>query len=284
MWRRWKISSMSPTQDYSREDLFKQEYPMTDNEAFLSTGRPIFDPETLEWYEQAICMKPIKRGELVGYNPPYIQESPLGELRIYKEPESNHQYVIGGDTASEGDYSALVVLDRNTMEQVALWWGHIDEFELANVAYKLGTYYNEALIGIERNNMGVAVVKKLDELGYKNQYRMEVLDELGMKVKDKLGWETNTRTRPILISDLNQVVFERQLIIRSSDIIGEMKSFVKGPSGKPEAQAGTHDDLVIATGIAYQMYKSVPARIEPEDIYVRNYKPNTTLGSLKGSK
>ena len=56
------------------------------------------------------------------------------------------------------------------MEQVALWWGHIDEFELANVAYKLGTYYNEALIGIERNNMGVAVVKKLDELGYKNQY------------------------------------------------------------------------------------------------------------------
>jgi len=221
---------------------------------------------------------------LVGYNPPYIQESPLGELRIYKEPESNHQYVIGGDTASEGDYSALVVLDRNTMEQVALWWGHIDEFELANVAYKLGTYYNEALIGIERNNMGVAVVKKLDELGYRNQYRMEVLDELGMKVKDKLGWETNTRTRPILISDLNQVVFERQLIIRSSDIIGEMKSFVKGPSGKPEAQAGTHDDLVIATGIAYQMYKSVPARIEPEDIYVRNYKPNTTLGSLKGSK
>ena len=284
MWRRWKISSMSPTQDYSREDLFKQEYPMTDNEAFLSTGRPIFDPETLEWYEQAICMKPIKRGELVGYNPPYVQESPLGELRIYKEPESNHQYVIGGDTASEGDYSALVVLDRNTMEQVALWWGHIDEFELANVAYKLGTYYNEALIGIERNNMGVAVVKKLDELGYRNQYRMEVLDELGMKVKDKLGWETNTRTRPILISDLNQVVFERQLIIRSSDIIGEMKSFVKGPSGKPEAQAGTHDDLVIATGIAYQMYKSVPARIEPEDIYVRNYKPNTTLGSLKGSK
>ena len=132
--------------------------------------------------------------------------------------------------------------------------------------------------------MGVAVVKKLDELGYKNQYRMEVLDELGMKVKDKLGWETNTRTRPILISDLNQVVFERQLIIRSSDIIGEMKSFVEGPSGKPEAQAGTHDDLVIATGIAYQMYKSVPARIEPEDIYVRNYKPNTTLGSLKDSK
>ena len=61
MWRRWKISSMSPTQDYSREDLFKQEYPMTDNEAFLSTGRPIFDPETLEWYEQAICMKPIKK-------------------------------------------------------------------------------------------------------------------------------------------------------------------------------------------------------------------------------
>lgn len=279
-WRQWKINSMQPTQDYTREDLFKQEYPATDTEAFLSTGRPIFDPETLEWYDQAICIEPLKRGELIGWNPPYVQEKNLGELRIYKEPEDGHNYVIGGDTAEEGDYSALVVLDRETMEQVALWWGHIDEFELANVAFRLGTYYNTALIGIERNNMGVAVVKKLDELGYKNQYRMEVIDELGNKIRDKLGWETNSRTRPILISDLNQVVTERKMIIRSREIIGEMKSFVKNSKGKPEAQLGTHDDLVIATGVAYQMYKSVPNKIGSGDIYIRKYKPNTTLNNF----
>lgn len=280
VWRKWKIHSMQPTQDYTREDLFKQEYPMTDVEAFLSSGRPIFDPTTLEWYEQSLVMEPIKRGNLIGWNPPYIQEESLGELRIYKEPESSHDYVIGGDTATEGDYSALFVIDRTVCEQVALWWGHIDEFELAQVAYRLGTYYNTALVGIERNNMGVAVVKKLDELGYKNQYRMEVLDELGIKIKDKLGWETNSKTRPILISDLNQVVTERKLIIRSSEVIGEMKSFVKNKRGKAEAQTGTHDDLVIAAGVAYQMYKNMPDPIGIDDIYIRKYRPNTTLNNL----
>ena len=128
--------------------------------------------------------------------------------------------------------------------------------------------------------MGVAVVKKLDELGYKNQYRMEVIDELGNKIRDKLGWETNSRTRPILISDLNQVVTERKMIIRSREIIGEMKSFVKNSKGKPEAQLGTHDDLVIATGVAYQMYKSVPNKIGSGDIYIRKYKRNTTLNNF----
>lgn len=279
-WRQWKIQSMQPTQDYTREDLFKQEFPMTDTEAFLSSGRPIFDPETLEWYEQFVCIPPLKRGELIGWDPPYVQEKPLGELRIYKEPEKDHQYVIGGDTATEGDYSVLTVLDRTALEQVALWWGHIDEFQLANEAYKLGTYYNTALIGIERNNMGVAVVKKLDELGYKNQYRMEVLDELGMKIKDKLGWETNSKTRPIMISDLNQVTTERKILIRSSECIGEMRSFVKNTKGKAEAQIGTHDDLVIALGIAYQMYKNMPNSISSEDIYVRDYRPNTTLNNF----
>lgn len=279
-WRQWKINSMQPTQDYSREDLFKQEYPMSDIESFLSTGRPIFDPETLEWYEQALCMEPIKRGELIGWNPPYIQEKNFGELRLYKEPIHGHKYAIGGDTASEGDYSVLTVIDRSTLEQVALWWGHSDEFELAQEAYKLGMYYNEALIGIERNNMGVAVVKKLDELGYKNQYRMEVLDETGYKVKDKLGWETNAKTRPIMISDLNQVVTERKIIIRSKECIGEMRSFIKSTKGKPEAQIGTHDDLVIALAIAYQMYKSMPNSVGSETVYVRKYKPNTTLNNF----
>jgi len=279
-WRQWKIQSMQPTQDYTREDLFKQEFPMTDTEAFLSSGRPIFDPTTLEWYEQTLCIEPIKRGELIGWDPPYLQEKQFGELRLFKEPEQGHTYVIGGDTATEGDYSVLTVLDRQTLEQVALWWGHCDEFELAQQAFRLGMYYNTALIGIERNNMGVAVVKKLDELGYKNQYRMEVLDEMGIKVKDKLGWETNGKTRPIMISDLNQVATERKIIIRSKDTVGEMRSFVKNTKGRPEAQQGTHDDLVIALAIAYQMYKSVPENIGSGDIYVRKYKPNTTLNNF----
>lgn len=279
-WRRWKINSMQATQDYSKEDLFKQEFPSNDLEAFLSTGRPIFDPKTLEWYKNVCVQRPLVKGTLEGWNPPKFQENEFGELRIYKHPEKDHKYVIGGDVAEEGDYSALIVLDRNTMEQVAMWYGHIDEFMMAQQAYKLGTLYNNALIGIERNNMGVAVVMKLDELGYRNQYRMETLDDIGKKVRDKLGWETNTRTRPILISDLNQAFYERKLMIRSEEVVAEMGSFVRNTSGKPEAQEGTHDDLVMAMGIAVQMYQHMPEPVADDEVVVRDYRPYTSANKL----
>jgi hypothetical protein len=275
-WRRWKITSMQATQDYSREDLFKQEFPSNDLEAFLSTGRPIFDPKTVEWYKTVCVQKPLFRGTLEGWNPPKFIENEYGELRIFKHPDKNHQYVIGGDVAEEGDYSVLVVIDRNTFEQVAMWYGHIDEFAMAQQAHKLGTYYNDALIGIERNNMGVAVVIKLDELGYKNQYRMEILDEIGRKVKDKLGWTTDSKTRPIMISDLNQVLYERKLIIRSEEIVSEVSSFVRNTKGKPEAQEGTHDDCVMATAIAVQMYSHIPEAVADNEVVVRDYRPYTS--------
>lgn len=279
-WRRWKISSMQPTQEYSREDLFKQEYPISDVEAFLSTGRPIFDPKILEWYRGVHMCKPLIRGALEGWNPPYLVPDEYGELRVYKEVEPGGVYVIGGDVAQGGDYSELCVLSRKDLEQVATWSGHIDEFELARVVFKLGTYYNDALVGIERNNMGIAVVKKLDELGYRNQYMMHSIEDSIEKNQKKLGWETNVRTRPILIGDLNQVVSERQIVIHDERTLSQMASFVKNDKGKPVAQVGAYDDSVIAIGIAYQMYKHIPDPIADDDVVVRDYRPNTSANNF----
>lgn len=275
-WRRWKITSMQPTQEYSREDLFRQEFPISDSEAFLSTGRPVFDPKTLEWYRGVHMCKPVLRGQLEGWNPPYLIPNEYGELKIYKEANTEDNYVIGGDVAEEGDYSELCVLSRKDLEQVATWSGHIDEFELARVVFKLGTYYNNALVGIERNNMGIAVVKKLDELEYRNQYVMHTVEDQFVRSKGKLGWETNTKTRPIMLGDLNQVFAEKQIIIHDERTLSQMGSFVKNDKGKPVAQIGTYDDSVIAIAIAYQMYKHMPAPVADDEVVVRDYRPNTS--------
>jgi len=283
-WRRWKLRTMQPTQDYTREDLFKQEYPISDIEAFLSTGRPVFDPKTLEWYRAVHMCKPILVGTLEGWDPPYLVPNEYGELKIFKDVDPTDTYVIGGDVAVEGDYSELTVLSRKDLEQVAQWSGRVDEFELANIAFKLGTYYNEALVGIERNNMGIAVVKKLDELGYRNQYMMHTVEDKLVKSKKKIGWETNTRTRPILIGDFNQVFAQRQIVIHDERVIGQMASFVKNDAGKAVAQVGAYDDCVISMGIAYQMYKHVPDPIADDEVVVRNYRPNTSAYNLINKK
>jgi hypothetical protein len=275
---------MQPTQDYSREDLFRQEYPISDTEAFLSTGRPVFDPKTLEWYRAVHMCKPILKGTMEGWNPPYFVSNEFGELKVFKDREAGDTYVIGGDVATEGDYSELTVLSRKNMEQVAQWSGRVDEFELANIVFKLGTYYNDALVGVERNNMGIAVVKKLDELGYKNQYVMHTVEDRFQKSKQKLGWETNTRTRPILLGDLNQVFSLRQLIIHDERTISQMASFVKNDVGKAVAQVGAFDDCVISIGIAYQMYKHIPEPIADDEVVVRKYRPNTSAYNLSSKK
>lgn len=283
-WRHWKIASMQPTQDYSREDLFRQEYPISDGEAFLSTGRPVFDPKILEWYRGVHMQEPVLVGQLEGWNPPYLVPNGYGELKVYKDVVNEGVYVIGGDVAQEGDYSELCVLNRQTLEQVATWSGHIDEFELARIAFKLGTYYNNALIGIERNNMGIAVVKKLDELGYKNQYTMHTVEDRLVKDRRKLGWETNTRTRPIMIGDLNQVFSQKQIVIHDKRTLDQMGSFVKNEQGKPEAQVGSYDDSVVAIAIAYQMYKHIPDAIADDEVVVRDYRPRTSAYNLSAKK
>lgn len=279
-WRNWKIRTIQPTQDYTREDLFRQEYPISDNEAFLSTGRPVFDPKTIEWYRDVHISEPILVGSLEGWNPPYLVENDYGELKVYADRVDGEQYVIGGDVAVEGDYSELCVLSRKSLEQVAQWSGRVDEFELANIAMRLGTYYNDALVGIEKNNMGIAVVKKLDELGYKNQYTMHAVEEKFAKSRKKIGWETNSKTRPILLGDLNQVFSERKIVIRDGRTLEQMASFVKNERGRAEAQVGTYDDCVIAIGIAYQMYKHIPEPVADDEVVVRDYRPSTSAYNL----
>jgi len=106
-----------------------------------------------------------------------------------------------------------------------------------------------------------------------------VEDQFSKSTK-KLGWETNVRTRPILIGDLNQVVSEKQIIIHDERTLGQMASFVKNDKGKPVAQIGAYDDSVIAIGIAYQMYKHIPDPVADDDVVVRDYRPNTSANNF----
>lgn len=66
--RRWKVSSYSPEElknGISPIKLFQQEYPITPEEAFLSSGRPFFDMDALLYYEKKATL-PIKTGSLGG--------------------------------------------------------------------------------------------------------------------------------------------------------------------------------------------------------------------------
>lgn len=226
------------------------------------TGKTVFNGKDLmQRYNNA--PNPLHVGQFIidydqqikGY---YFSDNDDGVITIYKEPEPNKPYVIGGDTAGEGsDSCTLQVLDNTTGDQVAMLKGaDIAEDVYAHQTYCLGMYYNAALIALE-TNFSTYPTRELERLKYPHQYVRETIDNFTHQPRLSYGFQTNSKTRPIIISNLVQVVRDDINIINDRPTLEEMMTFIRNPdSYKPEAEDGAHDDLVMALAIAHHVRNS----------------------------
>ena len=112
---------------------------------------------------------------------------------------------------------------------------------------------------------------------YPNIYIWEVFDERGKVMTRKLGWETNTRTRPLMIDTLSALIREEQIIFNSVSFIRESLGFVKNSLGKPEAAPGSHDDRVMAMAVAVMMHTSQYSG-KPTSVSVNETEYDMSLG------
>lgn len=281
-WRRWKIAEMPQTPDRSKEDMFKQEYPANDLEAFLMTGTPVFNAKKVmdrkeklqELYKK---QKPIRgnflyqvrndTSRIIDGSIKFVPDE-RGWITIYEAPQPGYPYVIGGDIAEGGkDFSCGQVLNNVTGNQAATWHGHIDTDLYAMQMYCLGKYYHMALISIEVN-FDMHPVKKLEvDLRYMRQYKREIIDEISGEKQHKFGFRTTTITRPVIIAELVTIVRENIELINDLTTLDEMLSFVRNKDGKPEALAGKHDDTIMALAIAHQArgQQSMTVQINQDD-------------------
>ena len=274
-WRRKTID----TQCQGDLLLFNQEYPVTEESAFISSGRSVFDLNVLnrmqlrvnENYEfkppelYRVPVNEFSHRRVEGYADRtmkyYLDPDDLGELEIWTHPVVDREYRIGCDV-SEGievsnrdtDFSVICVIDAETLEQCAMWRGKIDPDLLGWVCCSIGRYYNEAMLGVERNNHGLTTLTSLRNIHqYPNLYFEKVLDERTQRKQKKIGWNTTLKSKPVLVNNLRELIREEDIEIKSKDLIHELCSFVHHPDGKMGAQAGNHDDSVIALGISIMM-------------------------------
>ena len=253
-WRRWCIKNNCS----GDIEQFKQEYPITPEEAFISTGYCYFNKEiVINRINKLQDKKPLRTGffsyQLNGNDISDItwEDDEKGYIKLYKYVEEGHPYVEGGDTAGEGsDRFTGQVIDNSNGEQVATLKKDLDEDEYARQMYCLGMYYNEALIGIE-NNYSTYPTKKLKEYNYPNIYLRELEDNISEKVQDKYGFVTNKATRPIILSILKEVFRDNIWWINDIDTLREALVFIVNEKGRPEAQSGEHDDLIMGLAITY---------------------------------
>jgi hypothetical protein len=277
-WRRKKIGT-------SGLELFKQEYPASPEEAFLSTGRPIFDTESLNKRLQVAKAKaPLKRmvveeafDKKTGKPLPLrvLRDDPRGELLIYHERSDTESYTIGADVGmgirggvkgrKDGDSSVAQVLDSK-MRQVAVWRGicHPDVF--AKVLVALGYHFNTATIAPERNNHGLVTCVALRDSDYPYIYTDQVEGTLEPE-KDtiNIGFFTSERTKPLIIDKLRELDREGGIEINDPTTLQEMMTFVVTENGKMEAEGGTHDDCVMSLAIATYVHEGRWSAVEVTD-------------------
>ena len=261
-WRRWCIKNKCD----GDVELFHQEYPLNDDEAFLYAGEAAFSGEKLRWYFNNM----VEAGTKGHLEENKFIEGKRGHLEIFKMPESGHKYVIGADAAEgleKGDWSAGEVYDIETLDQVAELRGKLAPDIFGKKLDKLGYFYNHSFIGVEAKQYGWAVLNELINLKYRKLYYRKTWDERKRKKTKKLGWYTTEKSRPIMIDTLRKLSSKFQLPVRSQTSLSECTTFVNN-NGKLQASSGCHDDTVIASSIAMMIRKYNPIWAEEKPIVI----------------
>jgi hypothetical protein len=264
MFRRRKIA-------VNGREAFMQEYPSCADEAFLSSGRPVFNPEQIHAL-LAKAPEPLhKLARLPGTTA--FEKNVRGELSVYIERDPKELYYIGADVAMgqrNGDYSVAQVLDSQK-RQVAVWRGHIHPDAFADELYWLGMHFYEARIAVENNNHGILTAVRLGrDLSYPNVFTDISEGQLNDRDSITIGFQTNAKTKPLIIDRLRGSLREDELEINDKETLREMLQYIVTESGKMEAEEGCHDDCVMSLAICNHIHDGKFSPIEvTSDFYIK---------------
>jgi hypothetical protein len=268
-------------------NMMKQENPSSYEEAFISTGTPVFDNEKvqarIEYLRQRYKKNPPKRGRFTfEWNDPEIKdyikinsikfvEDKNGFVTIYEDVLPGYPYVIGGDTKGEGrDFYTGVVINNATGNRAATihnCWTNSKPYTWQ--MFCLGHYYNLALIGIEVN-FNTAPIEELERLHYPRQYTRRRYDDMTKEYQNKHGWKTDGNTRPLIIDKEIHLIEENIDLFNDITMLEECLTFIykEGKNGlRPDAMSGKHDDALFADMIGNEIrrHQSFEAEIYIEE-------------------
>tara|TARA_Y100000034_G_scaffold137039_1_gene219450 strand:+ start:18444 stop:20060 length:1617 start_codon:yes stop_codon:yes gene_type:complete len=249
----WRVHPEQDDKWFAKETRgFSQKKIDQEYEAkFIASGDTVVEPEDINYLE-AMVRLPIER---MGID---------RNLWIWEFPITGEDYIISADVArgDGSDCSTLHCLKVSSWEIVAEYKGKLPPEIHGRLLDEAGRMYNDALMVPENNSFGYTTIQKLIEANYPNLYiegnrgrRSSLLNSsLSVLVEENNipGFTTSVKTRPLILSKLEEVIRTRTLKCYSSRFVDELKSF-RWIKGKAKAQKGMNDDLVISMAIACWM-------------------------------
>ncbi len=272
-WRRKKMRDMEDP------SLFPQEFPATIEEAFLASGRMVFDWGAILAQEKTAADE-IWRGNIADVGGEVkVELDPKGPLIVYRTPDARKRYLITADTAegvTGGDFSVADVWDFDNGEQVAQWRDRMAPDRFATILRRLGCYYNWGLIACERNFPGNTVNSRLVDIVYGDQYPNIYYEAKKKHEEMTPGFRTTEKLKTEMVADGRAALRELDLKVNSRYTHTELKTFVVQENGSMEAQKGCFDDAVITFVAAAFILKRLI--LFPED---RNNVPRNKVRAFK---
>ena len=241
----------------TRESLgqkFFQSYPEDMITCWLSTGRPFFDGFKLASIASGVVIEKHE-GESC-----WIYELPIPgrDYVVWADPAQGIERGIDNDDgdavqrANTGitDYSAWGIIDREVNSDVCVSLSRITPLELSRQLAKWGHIFNDALICVERNNHGAAVLLGLSEIEmypaiYHHSDRM---NEDGVEEK-RAGFPTTTANRSLILDELDEEIRAGSYVPIDPRMRAQMSRFIVDERGKATAGPGAHDDLILGRAI-----------------------------------
>jgi len=176
-----------------------------------------------------------------------------GNLRVYEQPKTGFHYFMGADVATgrARDYSAFSIMDRYGDEKVC-FKGKMPVEQFAKILMEYGRKYNNARLAPEANDIGLAVVKLIQEAGYPNlYYTLQILKEKGESKpkQEKIpGWYTTMKNRPVIIDELETDIRLDAVNIKDPFFVQEAYTFIYDDRNKAiamgkESKRGSDDDM-----------------------------------------
>ena len=277
-WWRWKMH-----EGIKDETLMYQEFPPTEDYAFVMTGTSFFSHTRC-----TEAAKQSKKRDYEDYRYSFGQlfqdtevlrsTERLSTLRVWEQPIDSAYYVIGADPAyGSSDWADRFCIQvfrcyADGLDQVAEFaTSEMNTYQFAWVIAHLAGAYKNSTLNLEVNGPGQAVINEirnlkrmassmggpvghglLDVLGSMQNYIWRRNDTLG-GISNSIGYLTTSSTKERMLNYMKDY-FEREMMgIYSMELLEEMKGIVRD-NGFLGAPGRGKDDRVIASALAAVAY------------------------------
>ena len=248
---------------------------------FITSGQSVVDGIILEEYRANQIREPMeKRG---------IDSN----IWIWEPPNYTKDYIVCADVSrgDSTDYSAFHVLEVENLEQVAEYKGRLSTRDYGNLLVNISTEYNNALLVVENNNIGWAAIQQIIDRNYENLFYMskdlQIVDTQ-KHINNKInraekqlvpGFTITQKTRPLIISKLEEFFREKSVVVRSNRLIDELFVFIYN-GNRAEAMTGYNDDLVMSYAMGLWI-RETALRLRAEGIELQK-KAMSSITSNQG--